>query len=195
MKRALFFGSVVVAVSVALAQGKPAPVKASATADAGVAVKPAPDAGVSEPLRVPGAATTADLERARTEISELRTKVSELEARVSKAEALSRDVESLRAKAEKLEARLDAEDERRDAEEREALRKKTAAAQTNQMLTGALQQLSTGNTANVDAWLRTAEGNSSGNAQKLVQLARQALAQQDLVAARQYLALALMEPQ
>ena len=49
--------------------------------------------------------------------------------------------------------------------------------------------------ANVDAWLRTAEGNSSGNAQKLVQLARQALAQQDLVAARQYLALALMEPQ
>lgn len=195
MKRVLFFGAAVVAGSLAWAQGKPAPAKASATADAGVGVKPALDAGVSEPLRVPGAATTADLERARKEISELRTKVSELEARVTKAEAVSRDVEQLRTKADKLETRLDAEDERRDAEAREAQRKKTAAAQTNQMLTGALQQLSTGNTTNVDAWLRSAEANSNGNAQKLVQLARQALAQQDLVAARQYLALALMEPQ
>lgn len=194
MRRAVFVTMVVLAC-VALAQSRPdkksAPALGPTAADAGV-VSAKADAGVSE-ARAPAPATAVELERAKKELAELRVKVTELEGRVSKAETLSRDVESLRMKAEKLEARLDAEDERRASEEREAQRKKAVAAQNQQMLSGALQQLATGNTANVDVWLRTAEANSTGNAQKLVQLARAALAQQDLVATRQYLILALME--
>ncbi|MBL8914931.1 MAG: hypothetical protein JNM17_29770 [Archangium sp.] len=194
MKRLMF--ALTVLAGLALAQGKPVPPKVTTTAvDAGVPPKPSADAGVAqEPLRVPGNATTADVERARKEIAELRVKVADLETRLTKAEGLSRDVDALRTRAEKLEARLDAEDERREAEEREVQRKKTVAAQNNQMLTGALQQLSTGNTTNIDAWLRSVESNTTGNVQKWVQLARQSLAQQDLVTARQYLVLALAEP-
>jgi hypothetical protein len=195
MKRTLLV-SLLVLTSLALAQGKPNPAKE--TKDAGV---PAPALTVAKPdagTAIPGApapATVADVDKLRKELADLRAKTTDLEARLTKAEALAKDTEQLRGKLEKLEARLDAADDRREAEEQEVARKKAVAAQNGQLINGALQALSTGNTTNVDAWLRTAEQNSSGNAQKLLQLARQALSQQDLVAARSYLALAMMEPQ
>jgi predicted nucleic acid-binding Zn-ribbon protein len=177
---------------VVLGQARPAVAKE--VRDAGVVLPARADGGVAdEPMRVPAPATTTDVDKVRKELLELRAKVSELEARLNKAEALSKDVDALRSQLLKLQERVDAAEERRESEEREAARKKAQAAQTQQLLSGALQQLATGNTTNVDAWLRTAQAASSGNAQKLVELARQALAQSDLVACRQYLTLALLE--
>jgi len=188
----------VLAAGVALAQGNPRSVPSTAARDAGVAVsKASADAGVTasaEPLRVPGAASTGDVERLRKDVIELRAKVSELEQKATKAEALAADVEKLRQQLDTLKGRVDDEDERRAAEEREVARKKATFAQATNTLQTVLTQLQTGNTANVDAWLRTVEGQLTGNASRLVSLARQSLATQDLAAARTYLGLAMMEP-
>ncbi|MFO0595441.1 MAG: hypothetical protein U0228_09060 [Myxococcaceae bacterium] len=188
----------VVACSVSWAVAQPRPPSAapalSTKGDAGVPSKA--DAGTAapaEPLRVPAPATVADLEKVRKEVGELRAKVSELEGRVQKAEGVQRDLEALQKKFDALQARMDAEDDRREAEQQQAAQRRAAATQANQLVNGALQQLSLGTTSNVDAWLRTAEGQYTGNAQRLVQLARQSLANQDLVATRQYLVLAMME--
>jgi hypothetical protein len=93
-----------------------------------------------------------------------------------------------------LKARVDEDEERRLSEERELARKKATFAQATNTLQTVLTQLQTGNTANVDAWLRTVEGQLTGNASRLVSLARQSLATQDLAATRTYLGLAMMEP-
>jgi predicted RNase H-like nuclease (RuvC/YqgF family) len=188
---------VVVAAGVALAQGTPKSVPSTAARDAGVAPsKNSPDAGVvaSEPLRVPGTASTGDLDRLRKDVIELRAKVSELEQKATKAEALASDVEKLRQQLDTLKARVDEDEERRLSEERELARKKATFAQATNTLQTVLTQLQTGNTANVDAWLRTVEGQLAGNASRLVSLARQSLATQDLAATRTYLGLAMMEP-
>jgi len=190
-------GMLVLAAGVALAQGTPKSVPSTAARDAGVVVsKGGADAGVAanEPLRVPGAASTGDVERLRKDVIELRAKVSELEQKATKAEALAADVEKLRQQLDTLKTRVDDEEERRAAEEREFARKKATFAQATNTLQTVLTQLQTGNTSNVDAWLRTAEGQLTGNASRLVSLARQSFAMQDLVATRTYLSLAMMEP-
>ncbi|MFZ5439340.1 MAG: hypothetical protein ACOZQL_04990 [Myxococcota bacterium] len=188
MKRLLAVMTAAVTV-VAWAQGKPAP------RDAGVALPPkvTADAGVPEPLRKPDAPTTADVEKLRKDVAELRARVTELEPKAAKADALAADVEKLRKKLDALQADFDAAEERRASIEREAANRKAQTAQASATVNTVLQQLSLGNTSNVDAWLRTTEQQFSGNASKLVSLARAAMAQGDLNAARQYLNLALLE--
>lgn len=189
--------ALVVMAGVAWAQAGSRPVT-TASRDAGVAVvKSASDAGVastSEPLRVPGTASTGDVDRLRKDVIELRAKVSELEQKAAKADALAGDLEKLRQQLDTLKGRVDEEEERRLSEEREFARKKAAFAQATNTLQTVLTQLQTGNTSNVDVWLRTVEGQLTGNASRLVSLARQSLAMQDLVATRTYLGLAMMEP-
>lgn len=155
----------------------------------------APDAGVPAPARdggVPVAAETArkpaapsEVEKLKKEVGELRTKVSELETK--HADELSK----LSKRVEKLQAWADAEDDRRETEARDAERRRANAAQVQNTLNVALTQLSTGNTANLEAWLRQAEGLASPDAARLIAAARQSLAQNDLVGARQALLLAL----
>ena len=109
------------------------------------------------------------------------------------ADALAADVEKLRGKLDTLRADFDAAEERRNAAEREVATRKAQTAQATSTVTTVLQQLASGNTSNVDLWLRGAEQQYSGNASKLISLARGALAQGDLNAARQYLNLAVLE--
>jgi outer membrane murein-binding lipoprotein Lpp len=158
--------------------------------DAGVVVapKPPPDAGTPEPVRV-----SPDVEKLRKEVTELRARVVDLELKASKADVLAADVEKLRGKLDTLRADVDAAEERRTAAEREVATRKAQTAQATSTVTTVLQQLSLGNTSNVDLWLRGAEQQYSGNASKLISLARSALAQGDLNAARQYLNLAVLE--
>jgi outer membrane murein-binding lipoprotein Lpp len=167
-----------------------------AARDAGVPPpKPSPaDAGTAvEPLRSPTAPPAAELEKLRKEVSELRARVVDLEQKASKVDALTSDVEKLRGKLDALRADFDAAEERRNSAERETATRKAQTTQATATVTTVLQQLSLGNTSNVDLWLRGAEQQYSGNASKLVSLARGALAQGDLNAARQYLNLAVLE--
>ncbi len=190
MKRALTVVSLLAAALV-FAQGRPA------ARDGGVApskAAPAPvDAGVAEPMRGPAPPSTAEYERLRKEVAELRTRTTELEQKAAKADALASDLDKLQKKLDALKGQVDAIEERRDNAEREIANRKAQTAQANATVNGVLQQLTTGNTANVEAWLRGAEQQYTGNAQKLVQLARNALGQGDLNATRQYLNLALIE--
>lgn len=166
---------------------------AQVTADAGTPRSSA-DAGVSaEPLRVPSTASQADLDRVRKEVTELRAKVADLELRLAKAESQAARVDKLESRLDSLEKRVTEAEEEKATVEREAAQRKANHAQANTTVQSVLQKLSLGDVSSVDAWLRSAEGQYSGNPSKLVALARQSLAQQDLVAARQYLVLALVE--
>jgi|GEM_PF-5817219 uncharacterized phage infection (PIP) family protein YhgE len=182
----------VVVSSWVLAQSKPvAPAR-----DAGVvSVKPAPsvDAGVPEPMRGPAPVSGAEVEKLKKEVAELRARTTELEAKAAKADALAADVKKLEKRLDEVKAQLDAVEERRERAEQDAAQRKAQVTQANATVNGVLTQLSTGNTANVDAWLRGVEQQYGGNAGKLVALARGALGQGDLNAARQYLNLALIE--
>lgn len=181
-----------VLASVALAQGR-AQVK-----DGGVAaLKPVAavvDAGVPEAQRGPAPVSGSEVEKLKKELVELRARTADLETRAARAEGLVGDVEKLKKRLDDVRADFDAAEAKRANIERELETRKANVAQANATVTGVLQQLSTGATSNVDAWLRGAEQQYSGNAQKLVSLARAALAQGDLSAARQYLNLALLEP-
>lgn len=186
--RKIIFLSVV--ASVALAQGKPAP---AASRDAGVTlVRPVvTDAGVPA---VVVSSPTPEVEKLRKEVNELKLRTLELERQVAAKndgdlEKLTRKVEALSAQLTKL---SEAEERRADAEEAVATRKtQTAAASSN--LNAVLVQLVSGNTRDIDPSLRYAESVFTGNAQKDVQLARAALSQGDVAAARTYLMLALWE--
>lgn len=191
MRRTLL-ATVAVVAALTWAQGKPAP--QPPTRDAGV---PAPkvDAGVPtpEPLRNPNAPPAAELEKLRKDVAELRTRVTDLEAKAAKADSLAADLEKVRKKLDALQADTDAAEEKRATLERELATKKAQTTQASATVNVVLQQLTTGNTSNVELWLRGAEQQYSGNASKLVSLARTAIAQGDLTAARQYLNLALLE--
>lgn len=187
-----------VAASVVLAQGKPA---AKVTRDAGVplparAKAAAVDGGVPAAAAIP-AAPSGEVERLRKEVNELKLRTFELErqqqAKVdeqkSQVDALGKTVEELQAQMKSL---SDAEARRVEAEEA-AVTRKTATAAASASLNSVLGVLASGNTGGVEASLRYAEGVFTGNAQKSVQLARAAIAQGDVSAARQYLVLALLE--
>lgn len=193
MARKILLLSVMVAASWVLAQARPA-----ARADAGVPTPrpPTADAGV------PTAATaqsgpTPEVEKLRKELNELKLRTAELERQgQAKADALNEQVEKLTKRLDEMRGQLTklsaAEDRRADAEEAaQAKRAATAAATTslNTVLTG----FSSGNTAGAEASLRFAETAVTGSARNYVQLARAALGQGDLTAARGYVILALME--
>jgi predicted nucleic acid-binding Zn-ribbon protein len=178
--------------SFALAQSKtPAP----AARDGGVTlVRPsAVDAGV--PAAQVVSAPSPELEKLRKEVLDLKLRTAELERQLL-AKSASSDLEKLNAKIDALTEKLtkvsEAEERRSDAEEAVATKKaNTAAASSN--LNAVLLQLVSGNTKDIDPSLRYAESVYTGNAQKDVQLARAAIAQGDVSAARQYLMLALWE--
>ena len=153
-----------------------------------------PDAGVTlEPLRAPTPVTATDLDKLRKELNELRGRVSDLEGRLAKAEAAASEVGKLKEQLSALREQFDAAEEKRLSEEREVARRKAQTAQANATVQTVLQQLTLGTTSNVDAWLRTVEGQYQGDAAKLVSLARASFAQSDLIATRQFLVLALLE--
>jgi len=190
MTRVLFVSLVLASVS--LAQGRPQ-VKDGGTG----APKPVAalvDAGVPETVRGPAPVSSAEVEKLKKELVELRARTADLETRVARAEGLASDVEKLKKRVDEVRADFDAAEAKRANAQRELETRKANVAQANATVTAVLQQLSTGATSNVDAWLRGAEQQYSGNAQKLVSLARAALAQGDLNTARQYLNLALLEP-
>lgn len=188
MRKLLFLW---VVAAVALAQGKPA------------TVPPARDAGVAAPRVVAldaGAAVvngpTPELDKLRKELNDLKLRTTELERQQAKADALTADLDRLGKKVDDLKAQVkqltDAQDRRVDAEEAAAA-KKVATAAAAASLTSVLTVLATGSTTGIEPSLRYAEGVFTGNAQKDVQLARSALAQGDLAAARQLLLIALIE--
>lgn len=182
------------AASLALAQGKAAPT----SRDAGVPLvrKPqAVDGGVPG-ASVPG--PTPEVERLRKELNDLKLRTAELERlQQAKAEAQSNErLDKLEKKLDELKSQVkqlsDAEERRADAEEALVARK-VATAAASASVNSVLVVLASGNTSGVEPSLRYAEGVFTGNAQKDVQLARTALAQGDVSAARQYLLLALFE--
>lgn len=165
--------------------------------DAGISSRSfgASDAGVGGPQAE--RASTAEVTQVRREVAELKLRVSELERqnqererqRSSEVERLGKELEALKSQVSQL---GQAEEKRSTTETAVAdQRAATAAATTN--LNGVLSQLSTGNTRGIEPSLQYAEQSFTGNAQRLVQLARQALAQGDLNNARQYLMLAISE--
>lgn len=200
--RKLLFLSVV--ASVALAQGKPPvvtrPPAAAPARDAGVAPVrvSSVDAGVPAAAPAPAAASghTPEVEKLRKEVNELKLRTADLERQLAKADTLNGELEKLNTKVDDLKAQLkqvsDAEQRRADAEEAVVTRKtQTAAASSN--LNAVLVQLMSGNTSGIEPSLRYAESVFTGAAQKDVQLARAALVQGDVAAARQLLMLALIE--
>jgi hypothetical protein len=178
-------GAVMNAISVVLLMGVAPP-----TRDAGSA---SPDAGTIDAGRPPLAPAQADLEQARKEISALKLRATDLEAKTSRLESRLTEAEKFKSQLEALSARVLEVETQREQSEREVASKKANAAQAHANVSAVLAQLATGNTANVDGWLGLAEQLYSGNAQKLVTLARTALRQGDLANARQYLNLALLE--
>jgi hypothetical protein len=179
--------------SLALAQGKPT---AAAPRDAGVSlVRPVAVDGGVQLVTSPGPAP--EVEKLRKELNDLKLRTAELERQQqAKADALTADLEKLGKKVEDLKVQLkvlsDAEERRADAEEAVVTRKTqttAGAASVNAVLV----QLVSGNTNNIEPSLRYAESVFTGPAQRDVQLARAALVQGDLAAARQYLVLALIE--
>lgn len=162
----------------------------AAAPDAGV-VAPVRDGGTSAavieaPKKAAPAATSSssELEKLKKEVAELRAKLSDTER------AHAEELGKVRKQVDKLQAWVDDEVERRETEAREAERRRVNANQVQSTVQTALTQLSTGNTANLEPWLRQAEAIASPDAARLLSLARSALAQQDLVGARQALLLA-----
>jgi hypothetical protein len=185
-------------VPVVLAQPRPAAAPSrdgGVPLDAGVAARSpsAADAGASA---APGAPPAGEVERLKREVTELRARVVDLEQRQARASAAADDVERLRKEFDGLKGQVsklqEADDQRSSAEASAAERRAAmTAAATN--LGAVLSQLSSGNTRGIEPSLQYAEATFTGAAQRLVQLARQALAQGDLANARTYLALALAE--
>lgn len=192
MWRAFFAVSSLVAL-VAFAEPKSVPVPAR---DAGVApvVRSSADAGVAAtPTLAANPASSAELEKVKKELADVKSKLSELEPKAARVDSLAADLKSLQDRFDDLKAKVEASEERRESAEREVAAQKAQVAQANTTVNAVLQQLSSGNTSNTQEWLRGVEQQYSGQAAKLVGLARQALAQGDLSAARQYLNLALLE--
>ncbi|MDP1824357.1 MAG: hypothetical protein Q8L48_13970 [Archangium sp.] len=176
--------------TVALAQGKPTPAR-----DGGVTTSRlvAVDAGV--PLVTPG--PTPELEKLRKELNDLKLRTTELErAQQAKVDALNAELDKLGKRVDELKTQLqkvaEAEERRSDAEEAAAA-KKVALAAASTSVNAVLVQLASGNTSGIEPSLRYAENTFTGSAQKDVQLARSALGQGDVAAARLLLLLALIE--
>lgn len=144
-----------------------------------------------EPAKKPAVpvAPNSEVEKLKKEVGELRTRVSDLESKHAD------DLAKLSKKLEALQKVVDAAEERREAEEEAAERKRANSAQVQNTLNVALTQLTTGNTSNLEGWLRSAEPLASPDAAKLISIARTALGQSDLVAARQALVFALAASQ
>ena len=140
---------------------------------------------------------TSEVEKLRKELNDLKLRTTELERQQqAKADALGSDFERMVKKVDELKSQVkvltDAEVRRVDAEEAAAT-KKVATAAAAASLTSVLSVLATGSTTGIEPSLRYAEAVFTGNAQKDVQLARSALTQGDLSAARQLLLIALFE--
>lgn len=159
----------------------------AAAPDAGVPVVVARDGGVAVTSAEPKKSISggSEVEKLKKEVSELRSKVSDLESKHAD------EVGKLNKRVEKLQSWIDAEDERRETETRDAERRRANAAEVQNTLNVVLTQLSTGNVSNVEKWLRNAEGIASPEAAKWIAVARQGIAQNDLVSARQALMLAV----
>lgn len=184
----MFFLFPVVA-AVALAQGKPAPARDGGVTSRLVAV----DAGV--PLVMPG--PTPEVERLRKELNDLKLRTTELERQQqARVDALNAELEKMGKKVDELKTQVqrvaDAEERRADAEEAVAAKRVSLTAASTSV-NAVLVQLASGNTNGIEPSLRYAENTFTGNAQKDVQLARTALGQGDVAAARLLLLLALIE--
>lgn len=184
-------------VPVVLAQPRPSaapPRDGGVQLDAGIAARPvaAADAGVAAVSAPP----SGEVERLKREVTELRARVVDLEQKQAKAAAAADDVERLKKELDALKGQVSqlsqAEDQRSSAETTAAERRAAMSAATTN-LNAVLTQLSSGNTRGIEPSLQYAEATFTGTAQRLVQLARQALAQGDLANARTYLSLALAE--
>ena len=182
--------------SFALTQIKPAAVLSR---DGGVA---APLARAAAPVdagvpAVAGAGPTSEVEKLRKELNELKLRVVEVErAGQAKSDALGDALEKVSRKLEEQRTQLkqltDAEARRVDADEA-ALEKRTSTLAATSSVNSVLSMLASGNTSGIEPSLRYAESVFTGNAQRDVQLARAALAQSDVSAARVYLLLAVFE--
>lgn len=170
----------------AQAQARPA-----SAADAGV---PRPDAGVIAEAPKPAPPppprlADPDVERLHRELADIKKL---LERNAGQTEAISTALEKLSKQVTTLRSDF-AEAEQRTAEaQRQAGERRAASAQAVASLAWAQQQLATGST-NVNDALRTAELAFSGSALKAVQMARVALANSDVAAARTWLAIAVLE--
>lgn len=180
-----------------------------ARADAGVMLvfkRPALDAGVTvveptrplPPLVTPEPAakgpSAAEVELLKRDVVELKNRTVQLERQSAQAEAMSQQLSKLSRQISELQGQLSETENRRADTERRAVEKKERADAAVTSLTGALQQLATGNT-NVGAALSYAEGTFTGSALANVQAARQALSNGDLGSARVWLNLAIAEAQ
>lgn len=164
----------------------------AAAPDAGVPVVASRDGGVAvvpSENKKPTTTGTSEVEKLKKEVSELRSRVTDLESKHAD------EVSKLTKRVEKLQSWIDAEDERRETEAREAERRRANAAEVQNTLNVALTQLSTGNVSNLEKWLRNAEGIASPESAKWIAIARQQLASNDLVNARQALVLAISTAQ
>ena len=195
MARKILLLSVMVVASFVLAQARPA--VSPSRADAGVSVaRPSAGDGGAPLANAPGGGSS-EVDRLRKEVADLRLRTAELERlNQTKSDALNNQVEKFGKQLEDMKGQLakltQTEERRADAEEAaQSHRSAKAAASTS--LNGVLGGLALGNTAGVDSALQYAENVYTGNAQHAVQLARAALGQNDLNAARSYLILALME--
>lgn len=158
----------------------------AAAPDAGVpAVVVTRDGGVEVAKKSGG----SEVDKLKKEVSELRSKVSELESKHAD------EVGKLNKRVEKLQSWVDAEDERRETEARETERRRANAAEVQNTLNVALTQLSLGNVSNLEKWLRSAEGIATPESAKWIAVARQQLAQNDLVSTRQALMFAMSTAQ
>ena len=199
--------SIVLLASLALAQAKPAkPATTAAPAqnppaaarDAGVAparTTAASDAGV--PMPAASGINSMEIDRLRKDVNDLKMRSVEAErVQQQKADALSAQFEKLSSQLEGIKSQLtrvtDGETRRAEAEQ-SVVSQRSATASASASLNSVLGVLASGNTSGIEPSLRYAENVFTGNAQRNVQMARAALAQGDVSAARQYLLLALSE--
>lgn len=143
------------------------------------------------------AVNSMEVDKLRKEVNDLKLRSSEMErAQQQKADALNAQFEKLSGQLEEIKGQLTnvTEAETRRAEAQQAVvNQKSATASASASLNSVLGTLASGNTSGVEPSLRYAESVFTGNAQKNVQLARAALVQGDVSAARQYLLMALSE--
>ncbi|MGV3620188.1 MAG: hypothetical protein ACO1OB_05205 [Archangium sp.] len=161
----------------------------AAAPDAGVPVVVARDGGVvtapAETKKPAASGGGSEVEKLKKEVAELRSKVSDLESKHAD------EVSKLSKRVEKLQAWVDAEEDRRETETREAERRRANAAEVQNTLNVALSQLSLGNVSNLEKWLKSAEAIATPESAKWIAVARQQLAQSDLVNTRQALIMAM----
>lgn len=185
-------------LALSLGQGRP---PAPVARDGGVAEARKPAAGDGGVVRAEAApapaadlAQRAELEHVKRDLEELRVRTALLEKQVATNEAVTEQLEKVNRQLGELKTQLGDAEERRSDAERRAVERRAQVEATTSWLVAAQNALATGS-SNVGDALRAAEAVYTGAALRDVQYARQALANGDSAAARQYIALAILEVQ